>query len=193
MRQPDVLRLRPDERVKPVCEEIFQATMRPCATVGWGYQRVGALPAIYVANLRWLSGYRHPRCAREPSLTQLADVLASAGRQTISYHSEFVLAETSTVRKIANQGKILVMLNQREISARRGLIVSGPWASGKTTAIRLLGNTDEFLVRRKYPDQRDRIAVVYITTPPKGSPKKLASEFVNFLGILTGLGRTSPI
>lgn len=78
-----VIDVRPDERVKPVDEEIFQATMRLCSTVGWGYQRLGALPAIYVANLRWLSGYRHPRGARQPLLTQVADVLASAGPQTI--------------------------------------------------------------------------------------------------------------
>lgn len=156
-----VIDVRPDARVKPVDEEVFQAAIRPCA--------------------------------REPSLTQLADILASAGPQTISYHYEFVLAETLTVRKIANQGKLLVTLNHHEISGCRGLIVSGPWASGKTTAIKLLGNTHELLVRRKFPDQCDRIRVVYITTPPTSSPKKLAGEFANFLGNPTGLGRMSPI
>ncbi|WP_186760529.1 TniB family NTP-binding protein [Arthrobacter alpinus] len=103
--------------------------------------------------------------------------------QRISYHSELVIVETSTVRRIINQGRLLTMLNQREISARRGLVVSGPWASGKTTAIKLLGKTHELLIQRKYPNQHDRIPVVYITTPPKGSPKKLASEFANFLGL----------
>lgn len=78
-----VIDVRPDERVKPADEEVFQATMRLCSTVGWEYQRLGALPAVYVGNLRWLSGYRHPRCAREPSLTQLSAVLAAAGAQTI--------------------------------------------------------------------------------------------------------------
>jgi hypothetical protein len=102
--------------------------------------------------------------------------------QRISYHSELVIVETSTVRSITNQGRLLMMLNQREISARRGLVVSGPWASGKTTAIKLLGKTHELLIRRKYPRQ-ERIPVVYITTPPKGSPRKLASEFANFLGL----------
>jgi len=102
--------------------------------------------------------------------------------QRISYHSELVIVETSTVRSITNQGRLLMMLNQREISARRGLVVSGPWASGKTTAIKLLGKTHELLIKRKYPNQ-NRIPVVYITTPPKGSPRKLASEFANFLGL----------
>lgn len=100
----------------------------------------------------------------------------------ISYHSELGVIQTSTVRNIIHQGRLLTMLNQREISARRGLIVSGPWASGKTTAIKQLGKTHELRIKLRYPDQ-NRIPVVYITTPPKGSPRKLASEFANFLGL----------
>ncbi|WP_427007561.1 TniB family NTP-binding protein [Pseudarthrobacter sp. H2] len=121
-----------------------------------------------------------------PDPAELAAMVASErehyDEQRISYHSELVIVETSTVRQITNQGRLLMMLNQREISARRGMVVSGPWASGKTTAIKLLGKTHELLIKRKYPDQ-DRIPVVYITTPPKGSPRKLASEFANFLGL----------
>jgi hypothetical protein len=100
----------------------------------------------------------------------------------ITYHSELVTVETSTVRRILHQGRLMMMVNQREISARRSLIVSGPWASGKTTTIKLLGKVHEQKVRLRYPGQ-DRIPVVYITTPPKGSPRKLASEFAHFLGI----------
>lgn len=153
---------------------------------------VTEIPSNGRAPTTTLQGWRSFVASTAPTI-ELADTAALAAmsvarreiydEQRISYHSEFVLAETSTVRKITNQGKLLVMLNQREISARRGLIVSGPWASGKTTAIKLLGKTHELLVNRKYPTQRDRIPVVYITTPPKGSPKKLASEFANFLGL----------
>lgn len=100
----------------------------------------------------------------------------------IGYHSALVVVQTSSVQEIAKQGRKLMLLNQREVSARRGLIVSGPWASGKTTSIHQLGKTHELSIRRKYPGQ-DRIPVVYITTPPKGSPKKLASEFAHFLGL----------
>lgn len=100
----------------------------------------------------------------------------------ISYHSELVIIETSTVREIVNQGRLLMMLNRREISARRSLIVDGPWASGKSTTIKLLGKVHEQKVRARYPGS-DRIPVVYITTPPKGSPRKLASEFAHFLGL----------
>jgi hypothetical protein len=104
--------------------------------------------------------------------------------ERIRYHSELVLVATSTVRDVIRQGRLLTMLNQREISARRGLIVSGAWATGKSTAIKQLGRTHELLVRRRYPGDH-RIPVVYVTTPPKGSPRKLAAEFARFLGLPT--------
>ena len=47
------------------------------------------------------------------------------------YHSELVVVSTSTVRQVSHQGRLLTLLNQREISARRGLIVSGDWTTGK--------------------------------------------------------------
>lgn len=112
-----------------------------------------------------------------------AEKLAFDDRR-MAYHSELVIIETSTVRHITRQGRLLTLLNQRECGARRSMIVSGPWASGKTTTIKLLGKIHEQNVRRRYPGQ-DRIPVVYITTPPKGSPRKLASEFANFLGLPT--------
>lgn len=107
---------------------------------------------------------------------------ASYDEQRLAYHSELIVVETSTVREVTHQGRLLTLLNQREISARRSMIVSGPWASGKTTAIKMLGKTHELRTRLRFPGQ-ERIPVVYITTPPKGSPRKLASEFANFLGL----------
>jgi hypothetical protein len=98
------------------------------------------------------------------------------------YHSELVVVSTSTVRQICHQGRLLALLNQREISARRGLIVSGDWTTGKTTAVKQLGRTHELRIRARHPGS-DRIPVVYVTTPPKGSPRKLAMEFARFLGL----------
>jgi hypothetical protein len=100
----------------------------------------------------------------------------------ISYHSELVVVATSTVREVARQGRLLTLLNRREISARRGLIVSGLPATGKSTALKQLGRTHELMVRERYPGT-GRIPVVYVTTPPKGSPRKLAMEFARFLGL----------
>lgn len=98
------------------------------------------------------------------------------------YHSELVVVSTSTVRQVCHQGRLLTLLNQREISARRGLIVSGDWTTGKTTAVKQLGRTHELRIRARHPGS-DRIPVVYVTTPPKGSPRKLAMEFARFLGL----------
>jgi len=100
----------------------------------------------------------------------------------INYHSELVVVATSTVREVARQGRLLTMLNRREISARRGLIVSGLPTTGKSTALKQLGRTHELMVGERYPGT-DRIPVVYVTTPPKGSPRKLAMEFARFLGL----------
>jgi hypothetical protein len=100
----------------------------------------------------------------------------------INYHSELVVVATSTIREVARQGRLLTMLNRREISARRGLIVSGLPATGKSTALKQLGRTHELMVRERYPGA-GRIPVVYVTTPPKGSPRKLAMEFARFLGL----------
>jgi len=93
-----------------------------------------------------------------------------------------VVVATSTVREVVRQGRLLTLLNRREISARRGLIVSGLPATGKSTALKQLGRTHELMVRERYPGT-GRIPVVYVTTPPKGSPRKLAMEFARFLGL----------
>jgi hypothetical protein len=141
-----------------------------------------------------LSGWRSFADAAAPNeLTLLGDEelaglsapqRAGYDEQRVAYHSELIVVQTSTVKEIIHQGRLLTLLNQREISARRSLIVSGPWATGKTTAIKMLGKTHEVRTRLRFPGQ-ERIPVVYITTPPKGSPRKLATEFANFLGIPT--------
>ena len=92
------------------------------------------------------------------------------------------MVATSSVRDVARQGRLLTLLNRREISARRGLIVSGLQTTGKSTALKELGRTHELMVRDRHPGA-DRIPVVYVTTPPKGVSRKLAMEFARFLGL----------
>ena len=99
-----------------------------------------------------------------------------------TYHSELIVVETQIVTNVVKQGRLLVRVNKREQSARRGLIVNGPWATGKSTAIKQLGLTHEYLVRSRFPGD-DRIPVVYVTAPPKGSSKKLATMLAHFLGL----------
>jgi len=57
-----VVDVRPDDHIDAHDHEIFAATATIGKSVGWGYQRVGALPHVLAANLHWLVGYKHPRC-----------------------------------------------------------------------------------------------------------------------------------
>ena len=58
---------------------MFDVTRRWRARSGWGYDRVGELPAVRAANLRWLAGYRHPRFARAAVMAALGEVFAEPG------------------------------------------------------------------------------------------------------------------
>ncbi|WP_238845646.1 TnsA-like heteromeric transposase endonuclease subunit [Nocardia terpenica] len=57
-----VIDVRADDAIEPEDAEAFAATALACASVGWIYRRVGELEPVLAANLRWLAGYRHPRC-----------------------------------------------------------------------------------------------------------------------------------
>lgn len=56
-----VIDVRADDDIGPRDAEAFAVTAEACASVGWGYQRVGALDPVLAVNLRWLSDYKHPR------------------------------------------------------------------------------------------------------------------------------------
>lgn len=59
-----VVDVRPDDLVDDVAAEAFDATARACAEAGWEFRRTGGPAEIPAANVRWLAGYRHPRCWR---------------------------------------------------------------------------------------------------------------------------------
>jgi hypothetical protein len=122
-----------------------------------------------------LEGWRRFVDADEPTLELLPDAdrdaLDDAARTgyneaRIAYHAELIVVTTSTIQQILHQGRLLTLLNQREIGARRSLIVAGAAATGKTTAVKQLGRTHELSIRQRYPDC-DRIPVVYVTAPPR--------------------------
>lgn len=47
-----------------------------CIAAGWQYRRVGVLDPVLAANLRWLSGYRHPRALRPGVAAELLSCFA---------------------------------------------------------------------------------------------------------------------
>jgi hypothetical protein len=71
--------VRPDDRVSPADQAVFEATAAMARQVGWAYDRVGELSAVLAANLRWLAGYRHPRFALAAVMAALAEVFAEPG------------------------------------------------------------------------------------------------------------------
>ena len=58
-----VVDVRADDQIPERDAEVFAVTARACAQVGWEFRRVGVPGAVLTANVRWLSRYRHPRCA----------------------------------------------------------------------------------------------------------------------------------
>jgi hypothetical protein len=69
-----VIDVRPDDRIPVRDAEVFAVTARACAVAGWEFRRLGEADRVLTANVRWLSRYRHPRCAD----AQVAGVLMEA-------------------------------------------------------------------------------------------------------------------
>ena len=57
-----VVDVRPDSRIPIRDAETFAVTAGACEAAGWEYRRAGDLDPVLVANVRWLSRYRHRRC-----------------------------------------------------------------------------------------------------------------------------------
>jgi hypothetical protein len=71
-----VLDVRADDMVGPDDAVVFAVTARACGSVGWAYRRSGVPDLALTANLRWLAGYRHPRCRRGVHADLLLDAFA---------------------------------------------------------------------------------------------------------------------
>nr|WP_204251603.1 TnsA-like heteromeric transposase endonuclease subunit [Mycobacteroides abscessus] len=71
-----VIDVRLDEQITPVDARVFARSEITCEQVGWEYRRVGSVDPILLANMRWLSGYRHPRALRVGIATELISVFS---------------------------------------------------------------------------------------------------------------------
>jgi len=115
--------------------------------------------------------------------------LDPAARETydemrLRHHGRLVTVATPLVNEVIRRGRRLTLLNRDQVTARRGLIVSGPAATGKSTAITQLGKHHEIRTRRQRGDLAGPfMPVVYVTVPPAATPKVVAAEFARFLGL----------
>lgn len=73
-----VIDCRPAERVKPRDMLAFAATERACEEMGWEYRLVTGHDPVWLANVRWLAGYRHRRYWIEPAASHLLEALRTA-------------------------------------------------------------------------------------------------------------------
>lgn len=135
----------------------------------------------------------------EPPAEPDSTTLSERGRTELEqarrdYHSDLPLANTPTIRQVLSTGRLLIQLNRRQVSARRGLIVSGDSGTGKTTALTQFGRTHEHVVRRRHPGPagQHRIPVVYVTVPTAATPKMLAVELARFYGLAFNSRATMP-
>lgn len=74
-----VIDVRADDQIPARDAEVFEMTARACASVGWAYRRAGEVGRVLAANVRWLAGYRHPRCMNQDLAARLREVFASPG------------------------------------------------------------------------------------------------------------------
>lgn len=119
---------------------------------------------------------------------------AAAEEARRNYHGQLPLVNTPTIRQVLRTGRMLVQLNRGQISARRGLILSGASGTGKTTALTQLGRTHERAIGKRHPGPagRNRIPVVYVTVPPAATARMLAVEFARFFGLEFGSRANMP-
>jgi hypothetical protein len=74
-----VVEVRADERIEPKDVEAFEVTRIACAQAAWHFERVGMPEPVLLANVRWLSRYRHPRCLHLKAADRLREVFATPG------------------------------------------------------------------------------------------------------------------
>jgi DNA transposition AAA+ family ATPase len=92
---------------------------------------------------------------------------------------------TPVIRQVVGTSRLLIQLNRHQVSARRGVVISGASGTGKTTALSQLGRAHELAARKRHPGDPHRLPVVYITVPPAATPRMIAVEFARFFGLST--------
>lgn len=67
---------RSQDRIKPRDAAAFAATERACAEVSWRFRLVTGHDPVWLANVRWLAGYRHRRHTIPAVASQLLEVFS---------------------------------------------------------------------------------------------------------------------
>lgn len=90
----------------------------------------------------------------------------------------------------------MLLGHNQQTTARPSLIVTGPAAAGKTTALLEVGRTCHLAHIRKNPAPPGRahqqVPVAYLLVPPGATAKTLATQFARYLGIPVTTRMTRP-
>lgn len=130
----------------------------------------------------WAAFVRREPAPPEPPAAGPAD-RAACDEARREYHADLPLVSTPVLAKVISTCRLLIQLNRHQVSARRGVIISGASGTGKTTALTQLGRTHELVTRSRHPGDDARLPVIYVTVPPAATPRMLAVEFARFLGL----------
>ncbi|CAL9667060.1 hypothetical protein SUDANB2_07218 (plasmid) [Streptomyces sp. enrichment culture] len=108
--------------------------------------------------------------------------------ERIAYHSAFVTIRTPAISQLTTQVRTLMILGRhQQTTARPSLIVTGPAAAGKTTALLNVGRACHLAHTRKNPppsgSAHGAAPVAYVLVPPGATAKTLITEFARYLGI----------
>jgi hypothetical protein len=120
-----VIDVRADDRIGPRDAEAFEVTARACEAAGWEFRRVGTVDPVLAANVRWLSRYRHPRCAGRPGT-------AGALRRAFASSAPPLAGAAEAGDPLAVLPVLFHLLWRRELTADLG---SGPL--GASTEVRI--------------------------------------------------------
>ena len=113
---------------------------------------------------------------------------ARSVEERLAYHSAFVTVRTPAIDTLTTSVRTLMILGaHQQTTARPSLIVTGPAAAGKTTALLHVGRACHLAHTQQHPARDGRVhvpvPVAYVLVPPAASAKTLAGEFARYLGV----------
>ncbi|MGW2587444.1 TniB family NTP-binding protein, partial [Streptomyces virginiae] len=123
-----------------------------------------------------------------PLVPPAPDAPPRSVEERLAYHSAFVTVRTPAIDTLATSIRTLMILGRyQQTTARPSLIVTGPAAAGKTTALLNVGRTCHLAHTRTAPPPHKptdaQVPVAYVLVPPGATAKMLTAEFARYLGI----------
>ncbi|MGW4661384.1 TniB family NTP-binding protein [Streptomyces sp. NPDC004279] len=134
-------------------------------------------------------GWQHFATTEPPAPPQPGQAPRSR-EERLAYHSAFVTVRTPAINTLAHHVRTLMILGRhQQITARPSLIVTGPPAAGKTTALLHVGRTCHLAHTLHTPptpgSAHPTVPVAYVLVPPGATAKTLTTEFARYLAIPT--------